>query len=159
MPATKLKRFLDDNSVPYASIPHYATYTAQETAASAHVRGRELAKTVMVRVGGRMAMAVLPATRRLDLDRLKEAAGVRDLSLATEREFRDMFPDCEPGAMPPFGNLYGMAVFVDRALAEDEHIAFNAGSHEELIQVAYRDFERLVEPRLASIAWEPRVPV
>ncbi len=154
MPARKLKRFLEDNQVAYSTIPHYATYTAQETAASAHVRGRDLAKTVIVKLDGQVAMAVLPATRRLDLDRLREAAGVQQAELATEQDFRDMFPDCDVGAMPPFGNLYGLKVLVDRTLTDDEHIAFNAGSHEELIQLSYADFARLVDPTVASLAWE-----
>ncbi len=141
------------------SIPHYVAYTAQETAASAHVRGRELAKTVMVKIDGRMAMAVLPATRKLDLERLRDVADAHEAALATEREFRDMFPDCEVGAMPPFGNLYGLRVYADKSLTDDEHIAFNAGSHEERIQMAYRDFERLVEPTVAGLAWESKVPV
>ncbi len=155
MPATKLKRFLDENEVPYESIRHFVAYTAQETAASAHIRGRELAKTVMVKIDGRMAMAVLPATRRLDLDRLVHAAGAGQAALSTEREFSQMFSDCEPGAMPPFGNLYGMDVYVDTHLAQDEHIAFNAGTHEELIQISYCDFERLVGPTVADLAYEP----
>jgi Ala-tRNA(Pro) deacylase len=159
MPATRLKRFLDDHGVRYVSIPHYPTYTAQETAASAHLRGREVAKTVMVTLDGTMAMVVLPATRRLDLARLEAAAGARQATLATEREFKDMFPDCDVGAMPPFGNLYGLRVFVDQSLAEDEHIAFNAGTHDELIQIDYRDFERLVEPTVASLAYERPVTV
>ncbi len=159
MPAAKLKRFLDEQGVSYVAIPHFTTYTAQETAASAHVRGRELAKTVMVKLDGTIAMAVLPATRRLDLTRLQEAAGAGQIALATEREFKDMFPDCDVGAMPPFGNLYGLRVFVDRSLAEDEHIAFNAGTHDELIQISYRDFDRLVQPTVAGLAYERPVAV
>ncbi len=159
MPATRLKRFLDDHGVRYGSIPHCPTYTAQETAASAHVRGRELAKTVMVKLDDTIAMVVLPATRRLDLARLEATAGARQATLASEREFKDMFPDCDVGAMPPFGNLYGLRVFVDQSLAEDEHIAFNAGTHDELIQIDYRDFERLVAPTVASLAYERPVTV
>lgn len=159
MPAARLKRFLEEQGVPYVSIPHYTTYTAQETAASAHVRGRELAKTVMVKIDGTLAMAVLPATRRLDLARLQEATAAREVTLATEREFKDLFPDCDVGAMPPFGNLYGVPVFVDCSLAEDEHIAFNAGTHDELVQIAYRDFERLVNPRLADLAYQRPIAV
>lgn len=158
MPAVKLKRFLQENAVYYESIPHYMAYTAQETAASAHVHGRELAKTVMVKLDGGMAMAVLPATRRLDLNRLRAASGARDVAIASEREFQDMFPDCQIGAMPPFGNLYNLRVFADESLAEDQHIAFNAGSHDELIQIAYRDFERLVKPQIAALAYERAVP-
>jgi Ala-tRNA(Pro) deacylase len=159
MSAQKLKQFLDANGVRYQAIPHFTAYTAQETAASAHVHGRELAKTVMVRIDGRPAMAVLPATKRLDPERLREAAAARGVTLLSEREFKDLFPDCEVGAMPPFGNLYDLPVFVDASLSFDDHIAFNAGSHEELIQLDYQDFERLVRPRVAGLAYEARVVV
>jgi len=129
MPVQKLREFLDSNQVKYVTISHSVAYTAQEIAASAHIRGKELAKTVMVMVDGELAMAVLPASLQLDLDRLKEVAGVGSVRLATEAEFKDRFPGCETGAMPPFGNLYGMKVFADQALAEDQEIAFNAGTH------------------------------
>lgn len=152
MPVQKLKAYLDQNHVPWVSIVHSPAYTAQETAASAHVRGKNLAKTVMVKVDGRMAMAVLPASERVDLESLREMTGAARVSLATEHEFRTLFPDCEPGAMPPFGNLYGMDVFVAPHLAEDAEIAFNAGSHTELIRLPFRDFERLVQPKVLALA-------
>lgn len=156
MLATKLQQFLDDNNVPYVSIPHYAAYTAQEIAAAAHVPGRELAKTVMVKLDGKMAMVVLPATRKLDLDRLRQVSRASSAELASEREFKQQFPDCEPGAMPPFGNLYDMEVYADSALAEDETIAFNAGSHEELTRLAYDDFVRLVQPVVADLGYRSK---
>ncbi len=159
MPAKKLKRFLDDHNVRYVSIQHSPAFTAQETAASAHIPGRELAKTVMIRIDSVMAMAVLTATKRLDLESLRQAAGAEAVALASEAEFKSIFPDCEVGAMPPFGNLYGGKVYADKALAEDEQIAFNAGSHAELIQMAYTDFERLAEPVVASLAAWRRPPV
>ena len=106
MPVKRLKEYLDTNQVKYVAINHSPAYTAQEIAASAHVRGRELAKTVMVKVNGRMAMAVLPASRKVDFERLKAAAKADNVELAGEQAFRDMFPGCEVGAMPPFGNLY-----------------------------------------------------
>ncbi len=152
MPARKLKEFLDSQGVKYVSITHSRAYTAQEVAASAHIRGKEFAKTVMVKLDGKMAMAVLPATRRVDLDALKQASGAQRAELATEQEFQYMFPECETGAMPPFGNLYGMEVYADASLSEDEEIAFNAGSHIEVIRMAYKDFERLVQPKIANIA-------
>jgi len=158
MPVTKLKQFLDENHVRYVAIQHSPAFTAQETAASAHIPGRELAKTVMVRIDGTMAMAVLPSTRMLDLERLRQIAGASAVTLASEEEFAEMFPDCEAGAMPPFGNLYGMAVYADQRLREDQQIAFNAGSHAELIQLAYRDFERLVEPTVADLAYTATAP-
>jgi Ala-tRNA(Pro) deacylase len=156
MPATKLKEFLDKQHVRYLSIRHSPAYTASEIAALAHIPGRELAKTVMVRIDGTMAMAVLPATKRLDLELLKQAAEAQTVALASEQEFASMFPDCEVGAMPPFGNLYGLKVHADEYLAQDEEIAFNAGTHYELIQMAYQDFARLVEPKVASLARKPR---
>ena len=146
MPAKKLREFLDSHGVEYVTITHSPAYTAQMIAASAHVPGKELAKTVMVRVDGKMSMAVLPASYRVDFDLLREAAGATEVELAGEEDFRETFPDCELGAMPPFGNLYGMNVFVAERLAEDEEIAFNACSHTELIKMRYSDFERLVKP-------------
>ncbi len=152
MPARKLKEFLDEHNVKYVSITHSRAYTAQEVAAAAHIRGKEFAKTVMVKLDGKMAMAVLPATRKVDLEALKQAAGAHKAELATEQEFQYLFPECETGAMPPFGNLYGMETYVDTSLTEDEEIAFNAGSHIELVRMAYRDYERLVQPKVAPIA-------
>ena len=146
MPVEKLKAFLDQNNVRYIQISHSKAYTAQAIAALAHVPGRELAKTVIVRVNGKLAMAVLPASFQVDLQRLRTGLGADDVQLATEYEFEESFPDCEVGAMPPFGNLYDMPVYVEQSLARDEEIAFNAGSHKELIRLAYADFERLVNP-------------
>jgi Ala-tRNA(Pro) deacylase len=150
MPAAKLKELLDREQVKYLSIAHSPAYTAQEIAASAHIPGREIAKTVMVKLDDKMAMAVLPATGQVDLDRLRDLAGVGEARLAREDEFKLHFPECDTGAMPPFGNLYGLEVWADRGLAKQERIAFNAGSHAELIQMAYSDFERLVQPKLAE---------
>jgi Ala-tRNA(Pro) deacylase len=152
MPVSRLKEFLDSNDVRYVTISHSPAYTAQGIAASAHIKGMELAKTVMVKIAGEMAMAVLPAPLKVDFDLLKAAAGTDDVELATEEEFQSMFPGCEVGAMPPFGNLYGMPVFVAESLAEDEEIAFNAGSHTELIKLSYEDYESLVQPKMARFA-------
>lgn len=148
MPIEKLKEFLDQNNIKYVRITHSPVYTAQEIAASAHVKGKELAKTVMVKLDGKMAMAVLPASYRVDFGQLKEASKAGKAELATEEEFKDLFPECDVGAMPPFGNLYGMEVYAAEILAEDEKIAFNSGSHTEIIQLAYSDFERLVKPKV-----------
>ena len=153
MPVKKLKEFLDSEKVKYVAIQHSPAYTAQEIAASSHIRGKELAKTVMVTLDGKLAMAVVPASRKVGFDSLREAAGANSVQLASEQAFRDMFPGCEVGAMPPFGNLYGMDVYVSKLLATDEEIAFNAGSHTELIRLAYRDFERLVKPKAAQLAY------
>ncbi len=152
MSVDKLKQFLDADGVRYVGIRHSPAYTAQETAASAHVRGKDLAKTVVLKIDGEMAMAVLPASRRLDLARLQAELRAQTLELATEAEFADLFPDCETGAMPPFGNLYDLPVYVSPALAADERIAFNAGSHTELLQLAYADFERLVSPTVVPMS-------
>ncbi len=152
MPVSRLKEFLDSHNIRYVTISHSPAYTAQGIAASAHVKGKELAKTVMIKIAGEMAMAVLPAPLKVDFDLLKAAAGTDAIELASEEEFESMFPGCEVGAMPPFGNLYGMAVYVTESLAEDEEIAFNAGSHTELIKMAYEDFESLVQPTLGRFA-------
>jgi Ala-tRNA(Pro) deacylase len=152
MPAKKLREFLDSNNIQYVTIKHSLTYSAQEIAASAHIPGKDLAKTVMVKMDGKMAMAVLPASFRIDFDLLKKASGADAIELSTEDEFKDMFPDCEVGAMPPFGNLYDIDVFVAERLSLDEEIAFNAGSHSELIKMAYKDFEKLVHPKIARFA-------
>jgi Ala-tRNA(Pro) deacylase len=154
MPVQKLKSFLDENSVRYVTIRHSPAYTAQEIAAAAHIPGREVAKTVIVKLDGDLAMAVLPASLHVDLDRLREVTGSRSVELATEEDFKDLFPVCEVGAMPPFGNLYEMRVFSDASLAEDEEIAFNAGTHTELIRLPYTDFERLVRPVVLQFALE-----
>ena len=150
MPINKLKEFLDSHRIKYVQITHSRAYTAQEIAASAHIPGKELAKTVMVKIDGKMAMAVLPASYRVDFDQLKRVAEAETVELASENEFKDMFPACEVGAMPPFGNLYEMDVYVAEPLTEDEEIAFNAGSHTELVRLRYEDFERLVEPKIKN---------
>ncbi len=155
MPVTKLKEFLDRENVKYVSIRHSPAFTAQEIAASAHIPGKELAKTVMVKIDGQMAMVVLPASYRINFELLAEALGAKRVELATEGEFRKLFPDCELGAMPPFGNLYGMDVYVAEVLTDDQEIAFNAGSHIELMKLSYKDFDRLVQPRVVKL----RTPV
>jgi len=152
MPATKLKEFLDSQNVKYVTISHSAAYTAQEIAASAHIPGQELAKTVMVRLDGKLAMAVLPASYKVDLNALKQATRTNQVELAGEQEFRSQFPECELGAMPPFGNLYDLQVYVDQSLTKDDTIAFNAGSHTELIKLSYKDFESLVRPKILKFA-------
>lgn len=148
----KLKELLDAEHITYSGISHSQAYTAQEVAMMAHVPGKELAKTVIVKVDGTMMMAVLPATDMVDLDLLKKSVGARTATLATEDEFNDRFPGCERGALPPFGNLFHLETLVADDLAEDDRIAFNAGSHRELVQVSYRDYEHLVHPKVARIS-------
>jgi Ala-tRNA(Pro) deacylase len=151
MPINKLKQFLDSHRTKYVTIRHSPAYTAQETAQSAHIPGKELAKTVMVKVDGKMAMVVVTASEHVNISELRRVIGAGKVELATEGEFKSLFPDCEIGAMPPFGNLYEMEVFASKRLSEDEEIAFNAGSHTELIKLAYRDFERLVSPKIVRL--------
>jgi len=157
MPSRKLKEFLDDNKIKYVSIQHSKTYTSTEIAASAHIPGKELAKTVIVKLNGKMVMAVIPASHKLKLELLQKAAGAESARLASEAEFIDKFPDCEIGAMPPFGILYNMEVYASDELEEDEEITFNAGTHTELIKLAYKDFERLVKPKKASISIQSKL--
>ncbi len=152
MPLERLKQFLDSNAVKYVTVKHSPAYTSQEVAALAHVPGREWAKTVMVKLDGKMAMAVVPASCRVVFDLLKQASGARVAELATEQEFRDLCPGCEVGAMPPFGNLFGMDVFVDEHLAEDLEISFSAGTHTEMVRVPFADFKRLVQPKVVRLA-------
>lgn len=148
MAGESLKRYLDDNRVKYVTMKHSPAFTAMEIAAAAHVPGKELAKTVIVKLDGRMAMVVLPASHRIVFDLLKQATGARRADLTDEREFAGLFPGCEPGAMPPFGNLYGLEVLVADTLAEDEEIAFNACTHSELVRMPFQDFARLAQPRI-----------
>lgn len=132
------------------TIKHSPAYTAQEVAASSHIPGKELAKTVIVKINDEMAMVVLPALSQIDFDLLKDATMANTVKLAEEHEFKDMFQGCEIGAMPPFGNLYGMEVYVAESLTEEEEIAFNAGSHTELIKMAFKDFEQVVKPKVMA---------
>lgn len=144
--AQKLTEFLRQTRTGFETIPHTKTFTAMETAQAEHVPGRMVAKVVMVKADGKAVMAVLPATHHLDWRRLRELLGTPDLHLMSEPEFEKMFSDCEVGAMPPFGNLYGLPVYVDGSLAEDEVILFNAGTHEDSMKITFRDYVRLVKP-------------
>ncbi|HEX6670445.1 MAG TPA: YbaK/EbsC family protein, partial [Gemmatimonadales bacterium] len=128
-------------------ITHSPAHTAQEIAAAAHIPGKEMAKTVMVKMDGEMVMVVLPASAKVELGRLLDATGADEVELAQEREFKHLFPGCELGAMPPFGNLFDLATFVAEELTEDEEIAFNAGTATDLIRMRYEDYARLVQPR------------
>jgi len=152
MSLSRLRQFLDSYNIKYVVISHSVAYTAGGIAALTHIPGKELAKTVIVRVDDKLAMAVVSASQHVDLELLKAATNARTVQLATEDAFKDRFPDCETGAMPPFGNLYGMDVFADESLARDKDIAFNAGSHRELVRLAWEDFEKLVHPKLMKLA-------
>ncbi len=152
MPIRKLREFLDSHAVRYFVVSHSPAYTAQEIAAAAHVPGKELAKTVVVTLDGKMAMVVLPASHQLDFDLLRKLTSARKVELASEKEFADVFPECEIGAMPPFGNLYGMDVYVSEELEDDDEIAFNAGAHTELLRLSYENYKRLVYPKVAKLS-------
>lgn len=152
MSLTRLKEFLDSNRVKYVTISHSLAYTAQGIAALTHTPGKELAKTVIVKMDGQLAMAVVPASAHVGLSLLKTATGAKAVELASEFEFKTRFPDCETGAMPPFGNLYGMTVFADEGLIRDPEIAFNAGSHRELMRLSWSDFQRLASPVVIRLA-------
>lgn len=148
----RLKEFLDKNQVQYQVHAHPETFTAQEIAASLHVPGKELAKVVIIKSSGKFLMAVLPASYKIDLEKLKDASGESELRLATETEFKDLFPDCEVGAMPPFGKLYNLEVYADRSLIDNQRIVFQAGSHIDTVSMKYADFARLAEPKVEDFA-------
>lgn len=160
MPLTKLREFLDSHNIKYMVISHSLAYTAQGVAALVHVSGSKLAKTVIVKVDGVLAMAVVPASFHVDLARLKTLTGARTVEIASEREFTDAFPDCETGAMPPFGNLYDMPVYADSSLAENDEITFTAGTHRELMRMSWDDMARLVNPTVDNLTHrQPAVAV
>lgn len=154
MRARRFIEFLDSQKVLYSIIPHYAAYTAVDIASRSHIPSEELAKTIIVKLDGTFAMAVLPASHHIDTDALRLAIGCTTARLASESEFKKRFPDCDVGAMPPFGNLYGMAVLVDESLTKDREIAFNACSHDELVRMSYEDFARVVKPKIVKFAVE-----
>jgi Ala-tRNA(Pro) deacylase len=149
--STRLKSFLNENQVPYSVMTHATAYTAQGAAATMQISGKELAKTVVLWAGEEMILAILPAPNHVRLDKLAFEVG-KPVRLATEQEFSNFFPDCELGAMPPFGPLYNLAVYADVSLAADEAIVFNAGTHRDAIRIRYDDFVRLAKPRVCSFA-------
>lgn len=152
MPVDTLREFLDRNRIRYVTISHSPAFTAQEIAASAHIPGREVAKAVIVKLDGKLAMTVLPASHQVDLERLASVAGAQRAEIAHEEDFVALFPGCELGAMPPFGSHYGMETFMAESLREDEDIAFNAGTHTELIRLPLEDFMRLEEPTIVDFS-------
>ena len=152
--ASRLRELLEQHGVKYTVVTHTPAYTAQETAQQLHLPGREIAKVVVIRHAGALSLAVLPAQARVDLERL--GAALRDeVVLASEREIAAAFPDCELGAMPPFGGLYGLKTYVDESLIRDRQIAFNAGSHTEAIRMSFEDYRRLAAPVVLWFAHEP----
>lgn len=150
--SVKLVQFLKEKGVDYEVLPHTVSYTAQETAASVHTPGKEVAKSVVITDGSEYVIAVVDAPHQVDLKKFAAVSGMKKTSLASEDRLRELFPDCEPGAMPPFGNLYDIKVFVDKTLEEDETIIFNAGSHFEAIRLKYEDFKKLAQPQVGDFA-------
>lgn len=150
MPVKRLKEYLDNHHVKYVCMGHSPAFTAQEVAASAHVSGKQMAKTVIVNADGELCMVVLPAHDHVNFAALKLATGFKQIDLASESAFKSKFPECEVGAMPPFGNLYEMPVYVSSLLGKNEQIVFNSGTHSELMQLSYHDFERLVKPKVIA---------
>jgi len=148
----RVKQYLDSHQVPYGHVTHRTAFTAQEVAAEEHIPGKLMAKTVILRVDDGFAMAILPANARVDLAVLKQFLGANEVRLATEFEFTGMFSDCDVGAMPPFGNLYGLPVYVEESLTRDTEIVFNAGTHQDTIHMQYADYARLVQPQVLSFA-------
>jgi Ala-tRNA(Pro) deacylase len=154
MTLSKLRDFLDSHNVKYLVISHSLAYTAQGVAALAHVSGKKLAKTVIVKIDGVLAMAVIPASFHVDLDRLRVLRGAQTVEIASEPEFKDAFPDCETGAMPPFGNLYDMPVYADVGLSQQEEITFSAGTHRELVRMNWADMVRIVNPTIDHLVFQ-----
>jgi len=148
----KLRAFLDENGVAYTQHAHPTAYTAREVASAEHIPAHRIAKTVMFFSESGYGMAVLPGDTMVDLQHLRAVLGVSRLRLATESELSELFPDCELGAMPPFGNLCGVPVFVDGGMAAEETIAFNAGTHRDVIHMRFQDFERLVKPKIVTLS-------
>jgi Ala-tRNA(Pro) deacylase len=152
MSLLRLRQFLDSYNIRYIVISHSVAYTAAGIAALIHIPGKEVVKTVIVKIDDGLAMAIVSASQHVDLELLKTEARAKVVQLAAENEFKGRFPDCETGAMPPFGNLYGMSVFADETLSRDKEIVFNAGSHRELVRMAWDDFEKLVQPKVMKLS-------
>lgn len=151
MATQRLEQFLKAHNVRFNTVAHDHAITTLDAARRAHLPSHDVAKTVVVKLDGRLAMAVIPANEWISLEALRQAAGARSASLAGEHEFRDRFPECEVGAMPPFGNLYGMDVYAADTLSHEHDIAFHAGNHDEMVRMGWSDYERLVHPRIMSM--------
>jgi Ala-tRNA(Pro) deacylase len=142
-----IKRYLDERGIKFQVAVHSPRATAQETAATSHISGKRFAKTVVLRRDGQYVLAVVPATESVDLDRFRRALGP-SLDLAQEQELDRLFPDCETGAMPPLGGLFGLPVIADACLSQQEKIALNGGTHTDVIELRWSDFEQAEHPRL-----------
>lgn len=148
----RLEQYFRENGVGYEALQHPQAYTMSEVAAALHVSGKQVAKVVMVKADGKPAMLVVASPYRLDFAKARDLLGAKEVVLAREEEFADLFPDCATGAMPPFGNLYGVPVYVDEALAAQKEMVFRVGSHNEAMRLAYQDFARLVQPQVGAFA-------
>jgi Ala-tRNA(Pro) deacylase len=148
----KLKDYFENNQVAYEVGFHPEVFTAQEIAAAQHVAGKEMAKVVMVKADGKMLMLVLPASYQIDLKKLKKVLKCNKVSMAKEKQFEELFSDCEIGAMPPFGNLYNLEVWVDQVLTESASIVFQAGNHIETVRIKYSDYSRLTNPKVGDFS-------
>ena len=147
----RLKDCLNESNVVYEVLHHPRAFAAQRIAEVEHIKGKHQAKVVIVKAGDQHLMAVLPADYRIDLEKVEKLTG-KPVSLETEEAFKPLFPDCEPGAMPPFGNLYGLPTYVDRSLAEEDYIVFEAGTYTDAVKLSYRDYQRMVQPQVADLA-------
>lgn len=152
MAVRKLIEYLDKRGIKYILVNHSSAYTASEIAASAHVKGQELAKTLIVKIDVNPAMLVLPAKYKVNFDMLRDYTGAEKIELIEESEFAPLFPGCETGAMPPFGNLYGLKTYLDKTLEYDEEIAFNAGDFHQLIWMKLNDYLDLIKPEITHFA-------
>jgi len=149
--STKIREYLEKEGVQFEVAEHPLAYTATEVAGSQHVPGKQMVKSVIVKIDGDFLMCVLPAIHLVDFEKLKTIVGTQDIKLADERDLKNLFPDFELGAEPPFGHLYGLKVYADKLLEEDEEIVFNAGTHTDVVKISYDDFKRLVNPTIAEI--------
>ncbi len=147
----RLKSHLDEAHVSYIPVPHVPTSGSQYSAMVLHVPGKDVAKTIVLHAGKRKLLAVLPASYHIDLKKLAGIVG-SPVELLEERQYSRFFPDCEPGAVPPFGELYHLPVFLEKSLAGDPEIIFNAGTHTDAIRMSNADFLRLAKPRVCSFA-------
>jgi len=151
----RLQAYLDAQHVPYTLQQHSVAYGAQQVAESEQIPGRVVAKVVIVRANDNPVLLALPADRRVDFERVKTLLHAHTLRLADETEVAPLFPDCEVGTMPPFGNLYDLPVVVDQRLAQTEDLVFPIGTYTETMRLRYDDFARLVQPVVADVARHP----
>ncbi|MDD5073456.1 MAG: YbaK/EbsC family protein [Candidatus Omnitrophica bacterium] len=148
--AAKLKKYLDSNKVKYKALKHKLAYTAQEIAAAQEVPGKQVVKSVLVKAGDRFVLAVLPAIHLIDAKKLKAVLKCKSIKIATEKDIKKVIPDYKPGAMPPFGNLFGLETCADKMLKEDVEIVFNGGTHTDTVKMKYADFEKLAKPKISD---------